>query len=130
MTANPDQSSWRILRLPAVGWLRRSRDPAPRPSEMAPLGCAALSLLPSTTCTGRSVKVDVPPNRIDVISGISGVEFDEAWESRVPGQLGSVPVEIIGKASLLKNKLASGRPKDLIDAAEIERLTSAASESE
>ena len=46
----------------------------------------------------------------------------------MPGKLGPVSVEIIGKVPLLKNKRATGRPKDLIDAAEIERLTSPASE--
>ena len=76
------------------------------------------------TTIGRSIKIGIPPNRIDVITGISGVDFDEAWESRVSGQLGPVPVEIIGVVPLLKNKRATGRPKDLIDAAEIERLTS------
>ncbi|MEM9592854.1 MAG: hypothetical protein AAGD06_01225 [Acidobacteriota bacterium] len=84
----------------------------------------AENLRPVLTTTGRSLKIGVPPNRIDVLTGISGVEFDEAWQSRVPGHLDRVPVRIIGKALLLKNKRASGRPKDLIDAAEIERLAS------
>lgn len=84
----------------------------------------AENLRPALTTVGRSIKIGIPPNRIDVITGISGVEFDEAWDSRVPGHLGPVPVEIIGKVPLLKNKRATGRPKDLIDAAEIERLTS------
>ena len=87
----------------------------------------AENLRPALTMEGRSIKIGVAPNRIDVITGISGVDFDEAWASRVSGHLESVPVEIIGKESLLKNKRASGRPKDLIDAAEIERLTSSRS---
>lgn len=47
----------------------------------------AENLRPCLTTVGRSIKIGIPPNRIDVITGISGVEFDEAWESRVPGTL-------------------------------------------
>ncbi|MEM1177454.1 MAG: hypothetical protein AAGM22_03855 [Acidobacteriota bacterium] len=82
----------------------------------------AENLRPAFVKVGRSIKVGVAPNRIDVITGISGVGFDEAWASRVSGRLGPIPVKIIGRDSLLKNKRAAGRPKDLIDAAEIERL--------
>ncbi|MEO1086213.1 MAG: hypothetical protein AAFY88_18390 [Acidobacteriota bacterium] len=83
----------------------------------------AENLRPALVTAGRSIKIGAAPSRIDVITGISGVEFDEAWASRVSGHLESIPVEIIGKDALLKNKRASGRPKDLIDASEIERLS-------
>ncbi len=71
---------------------------------------------------GRAVKVGTPPNRIDVITGISGVDFEEAWASRVAANLGGVPVSMISRDLLLKNKRASARPKDLLDVAEIESL--------
>ena len=90
----------------------------------------AENLRPALTTVGRSIKIGIPPNRIDVITGISGVDFEEAWESRMSGQLGAVPVRIIGKVQLLKNKRTTGRPKDLIDAAEIERLASSVFEGE
>ncbi|MEO1368227.1 MAG: hypothetical protein AAFX50_13725 [Acidobacteriota bacterium] len=83
----------------------------------------AENLRPVLMTVGRSIKIGMPPNRIDVITGVSGIDFDEAWTSRVSGHLDSVPVDIIGRDALIKNKRASGRPKDLIDAAEIERLT-------
>jgi hypothetical protein len=61
----------------------------------------------------------VPPNRIDLISTVSGVGFAEAWKGKV-GQSFSlkkeaIPVYFIGLAELIKNKEAAGRPKDLAD---------------
>lgn len=64
---------------------------------------------------GRVVQLGVPPNRIDIVTGISGVSFDEAWAGRVEGKLDGVAVPLIGKEALLKNKRASGRAKDLAD---------------
>ena len=59
-----------------------------------------------------------PPNRIDLLTQISGVSFAEAWASRetVVADDGT-PVLLISRALLLRNKEASARPKDLDDAA-------------
>jgi hypothetical protein len=57
-----------------------------------------------------------PPRRIDILTSISGVSFDEAAVNAVEGNLGPVKVRFIGKAAMVRNKLASGRPKDLVDA--------------
>jgi hypothetical protein len=56
-----------------------------------------------------------PPNRIDVMTNISGVTFAEAWEHRVEGTLGDQPVFFIGKEELMRNKSAAGRHQDLAD---------------
>jgi hypothetical protein len=55
------------------------------------------------------------PLRIDVMTSISGVSFREAWRDRTEVILGGSPVAFIGERALRKNKLASGRPKDLSD---------------
>lgn len=68
---------------------------------------------------GRVVQLGRPPNRIDILTSISGVEFDAAWASRTPADLDGHPVNFIGVVELLKNKEASGRPKDLADAAKL-----------
>ena len=60
-------------------------------------------------------QIGVSPIRIDVITAIDGVTFDEAWEGRVSGTLGGVEVNVIGREALIANKRASGRPKDLAD---------------
>ncbi len=60
-------------------------------------------------------QLGLPPYRIDILTSISGVEFDSAWEDRVDGTVAGVDVPVLGRASFRKNKRASGRPKDLAD---------------
>jgi hypothetical protein len=62
-------------------------------------------------------QIGVPPGRVDILSGVSGLGFEEAWSSRITAPVGDLTVPIIGFEALLKNKLASGRPKDLADVA-------------
>ena len=61
------------------------------------------------------VQLGVPPVRVDLLTGLSGVTWDEAWAGRVAGELGHVPVAFIGLADLRRNKRAVGRHKDLAD---------------
>ena len=60
-------------------------------------------------------QLGLPPYRIDILTSISGVTFDAAWEDRVEGNVAGVDVPVLGRASFRKNKRASGRPKDLAD---------------
>ncbi|PYJ13694.1 MAG: hypothetical protein DME93_02600 [Verrucomicrobia bacterium] len=55
------------------------------------------------------------PNRIDLLSSISGVSTDEAFASKVSAELDGIPVFILGKDALIQNKRAVGRPQDLAD---------------
>ncbi|MEO7647105.1 MAG: hypothetical protein ABIV11_02545 [Gemmatimonadaceae bacterium] len=57
----------------------------------------------------------LPPFRIDILTSISGVTFDTAWEERVEGKIEGVRVPIIGLQSFIQNKRASARKKDLAD---------------
>ena len=66
------------------------------------------------------VQLGFAPNRIDVITSITGVTFDEAWRGRVASELDGIPVQFIGRDAFLRNKRATGRTKDLADAAELE----------
>lgn len=61
------------------------------------------------------VQLGRPPSRIDLLTSISGVDFESAWGSRVPAELDSLPVSFIGLPDLLKNKQAAGRDQDLVD---------------
>jgi hypothetical protein len=69
---------------------------------------------------GVVYQIGQPPRRIDILTKISGLNFSEAWESRVPGDLDGATVYFIGRDALLQNKTAAGRAKDLAD---VERLT-------
>lgn len=61
------------------------------------------------------IQIGLPPYRLDLMTGISGVTFTEAWEDRIAGALFEVPVAFIGREAFIRNKRASGRPKDLED---------------
>ncbi len=71
------------------------------------------------TTLDRVVQLGYPPYRIDIITSISGVEFDSAWANRLVVDVDGLHVPFIGRDDLLKNKRATGRPKDLLD---VERL--------
>jgi hypothetical protein len=60
------------------------------------------------------------PWRIDILTGIDGVSFAEAWESRETVNFHGLDLAVIGRDALLKNKRASGRKKDLVDVALLE----------
>ena len=63
----------------------------------------------------RVLQLGVPPNRIDLMTSIDGLSFEDAWQSRVEGTFGGVPVCFIGKDALMRNKAAAGRAQDLAD---------------
>jgi hypothetical protein len=64
---------------------------------------------------GRIVQLGVAPSRIDIATAIDGVTFEEAWNGRAVGTYGGQPVSYIGRAELIRNKTAAGRPQDLAD---------------
>ncbi len=70
---------------------------------------------------GSVYQIGLPPRRIDILTQISGVTFDEAWSSRTSGEVDGRTISFIGREALLKNKEAAGRPKDLADAARLRR---------
>ena len=55
------------------------------------------------------------PNRIDILTGVSGLTFELAWPNRVEELPENVRVPVLGLADLMANKRASGRVKDLAD---------------
>jgi hypothetical protein len=61
------------------------------------------------------VQIGLPPRRIDVLTSISGVSFEEAWSDRAVHDVDGVSVPFIGRAAFVKNKRATGRAKDLAD---------------
>lgn len=61
-------------------------------------------------------QIGVAPRRIDILTSIDGVEYSEAWESRQEVRVSNITVPVIGRPDLIKNKLATGRTKDLADA--------------
>ena len=64
---------------------------------------------------GTVFQIGVPPNRIDIVTAIDGVAFEEAWSDRAKTTYGDQAVPVIGRLHLVRNKRASGRPQDLLD---------------
>ncbi len=62
-------------------------------------------------------QIGVPPGRIDILTGISGVIFQDAWSRRVMIDLPDVaePIPVLSREDFIVNKRASGRAKDLLD---------------
>jgi len=63
-----------------------------------------------------------PPLRIDLLTGISGVSFEEAWKDRIVTHIARVQVAVIGLEALIRNKQAAARPKDLVDVLALKQL--------
>ena len=68
---------------------------------------------------GQVVQLGHPPNRIDLLTSITGVVDDEIWSSLEPGELDGVPVFFLGRRALIKNKKATDRPRDRADVEEL-----------
>jgi len=70
----------------------------------------------------RVIQLGRAPNRVDLLTRLWGVEFDDAWAHRVHGTLDAVPVDMLGRDDLIRNKRATARPQDLADVAALESL--------
>jgi hypothetical protein len=60
------------------------------------------------------------PNRIDLLTSLTGVAPDEAFDAKVSAIIDGIPVFILGKDALIRNKRAVGRPQDLADLSALE----------
>ncbi len=69
---------------------------------------------------GIVYQIGVEPRRIDILTSIDGVGFEEAWPKRIEVEVEGIMIPVIGRDHLLKNKLSTGR---LQDAADASRLT-------
>jgi hypothetical protein len=71
---------------------------------------------PDLEAEGTIYQVGVPPNRVDVITVVEGVRFENAWQNRAEVEIDGLRLPIIGKADLIANKRTVRRPQDLLDA--------------
>ena len=65
-------------------------------------------------------QIGLPPLRIDIITGIEGVEFADAWPDRVETSFGGVPTFVISRHHLITNKKTAARIQDLADVQQLE----------
>ena len=104
-------------------WLRPAPENAARIEQVlvqfsfASLGVKAADFLHPESI----VQLGVAPNRIDLLTSLTGITFDEAWDRRVPGELGGIPVAFLSREMLIKNKRATGRTQDAADVEALEK---------
>jgi hypothetical protein len=67
------------------------------------------------------VQLGYQPVRIDILTSIDGVSFDECWDERMMVDVGGVEAGFISRERLIANKPATGRPQDTLDADELDR---------
>lgn len=69
----------------------------------------------------KVIQLGITPNRIDLLTSLSGIGFDEAWPSCKSGPLDGITVNYIGLEALIRNKEHTGRARDLADAKELRK---------
>lgn len=63
----------------------------------------------------KIIRMGVPPMRLEILTTVSGVEFEICYQNRIIAELDGVQIDMIGLDDLKRNKLAAGRHKDLND---------------
>lgn len=103
-------------------WIRPSPENAARTIQaLRRFGAPLLDLTEQDLATeGIVFQIGLPPLRIDIMTSLAAVSFEEAWPARVASRLGDVDLFVIGREHLIRNKRAAGRPKDLGDVAQLE----------
>jgi len=98
-------------------WVEATPENAPRVLRaLAAFGAPMAGIVEDDFCRpGVVYQLGVAPGRIDILTDLTGLAFEEAWRGRVRERLGEVEVDFIGREAFIKNKRATGRAKDLGD---------------
>lgn len=103
-------------------WLRDSPENIER-SQQALVRFGAPSSVVEALTTAEALDVvwmGLPPARIDLMKGVPGGDFAQAWRTRVSHTIAGTVVFVVGREELIRLKRASGRPQDLLDADRLE----------
>jgi predicted nucleotidyltransferase len=103
-------------------WIDRNSENAARiVAALDDFGFAELGLTESDFLgAGQIIQLGYPPSRIDILTSIKGVEFDNCYQSRVIVELDDMTINFIDLENLIRNKRASGRYQDLADIENLE----------
>ena len=103
-------------------WIDRSAENAERMiAALADFGFASLGLQEDDFLeAGQIIQLGNPPNRIDLLNSLSGVDFASCFQTRVTVEVEGIPVNFIDLDNLKQNKRASGRFQDLADIENLE----------
>ena len=98
-------------------WVRPTPDNAARViGALIAFGAPLADLtLDDLTKPDTVFQIGVEPGRVDILSGVSGVQFEDAWSRRMILDIEGVTVPVLSRADFVTTKRASGRPKDRLD---------------
>ncbi len=102
-------------------WISASPENARRVvAALEDFGFGSQKLTESLFTVGDQViRMGLPPMRIEILTSISGVDFDDAYRQRIEDELDGVEVKVISLQHLKQNKKAASRAKDLADLEEL-----------
>lgn len=106
-------------------WIEASRENAERVMRALRAFGAPLGDLVSADfeTPGIGFKMGIPPRRIDILTKIEGISFEDAWPNRQIAVFSeSLKCPVIGIEDLIANKRAAGRPQDVADVAALEKI--------
>ncbi|HEV7698604.1 MAG TPA: hypothetical protein VGO43_00095 [Pyrinomonadaceae bacterium] len=105
-------------------WIERGPDNAERVlAALRDFGAPLRELTKDDLTTpGTFFQIGLPPNRIDIITQLEGMDFSACWERRKTASLGGIDVSYISLNDLIENKERTGRPHDLADAELLRRV--------
>ena len=104
-------------------WVRPTPENAARVhSALASFGAPLRDLTVDDLASADVIfQIGVAPVRVDIITSVDGVAFDDAWPARLTSQYADQPVHVISREHLIQNKKASGRLQDLADVEALEK---------
>ena len=99
-------------------WVRPDAETAPKVYRvLAEFGAPLYDLtIDDLAKPGMVFQIGVAPSRIDILTAISGVSFDDAWTNRLSIEMDGIQLCVLGRSDLITNKRACGRAKDIADA--------------
>ncbi len=103
-------------------WVRPSEENAERVwKALERFGAPLHDLRPEDLAAPDLVfQIGLAPSRIDILTSITGVTFEEAWKNRVDLEIDGITVAVLGREDLIRNKRAVARPRDLADIEELD----------
>ncbi len=98
-------------------WIRADNETAPRMLKaLVAFGAPLYDLSEEDLASpGIVFQIGVPPGRIDILTSVSGLIFDDAWQRRLNIEIEGIAMPVLSLEDLIANKLAAGRDKDLLD---------------
>jgi predicted nucleotidyltransferase len=103
-------------------WVDRSRENAGRViTALEQFGFASLGLSAEDFLeAGQIVQLGYPPNRIDLLTSLTGIAFETCYENRIVVDIEGLQINFIDLENLRANKKAAGRHQDLADLENLE----------